>query len=312
METFAADLHNLDLEHFEDRKILEGRGKWMIIRRTSGQVVEESKVFVAPNTKLRRNKRKGTTTAEKQEENDRSGARRLARVFNCNFTYGDVLLTLKYSPEGLAQLEAWAKDCQAEGESWEDALVRAAEHEAEKYLGRIRRLFKKMEIPLKYVLFTSDMNGETGEAVRIHHHMVLPQVSWEQAKDLWTMGWVDYQYLKKQDDYTPLAVYLCRQVRRRPDAKKYKASRNLKRPVVNERWDTSGEELKPDRGGKLMERGPYEPGKPQYIRFVKKAKPEQVKPRPGAKGGTGGRGGAPGKTPAKGGKPARGVPGGRG
>lgn len=306
METFA--------EHLANGNSLEGRGRWMIIRRTSGRVVEESSVFVSPNTKLRRNKRKGTTTAEKREENDRSCARRLGRSINCNFTYGDVLLTPKYSPEGIAQLEAWAGEHRQEGESWEDTMIRAAEHEADKYLRRIARMFQKMGVLFKYILITSDMDGDSGDTVRIHHHLMIPRLEWEKARDLWSLGWVDFQYLKKQDDYTPLAVYLCRQVRRRPDAKKYRTSRNLKKPVVNERWAKGGEELKPDKGATLMERGPYEPGKPQYIRFVKKEKPEKVpqKPKPGTKKATSGGSGVPAKKPATGKKTARGEPGHRG
>ena len=44
------------------------RGRWMVIRRTSGRVVELSTVFVPANVKPRRNKRRGTTTAQKQDE----------------------------------------------------------------------------------------------------------------------------------------------------------------------------------------------------------------------------------------------------
>lgn len=80
----------------------EGRGRWMVIRRTSGKVVELSTVWVSPNTKPRRNKRKGATTAQKQDENERDCIKRLGPAINANFSHGDLLLTAKYDDDGFA------------------------------------------------------------------------------------------------------------------------------------------------------------------------------------------------------------------
>lgn len=65
-------------------------------------------------------------------------------------------------------------------------------------------------VECRYVLFTSDMDVETGEAVRVHHHLVIQRVGFEAAAKKWGLGTVDYQILRDQDDYTPLAEYLCR------------------------------------------------------------------------------------------------------
>lgn len=243
----------------------------MIIRRTSGRAVELSSVWVSANTKPRRNKRKGTTTAQKQDENERDCVKRLARMINCNFSHGDLFLTLKYDDEGFARLAKNALANRKEGQDTEDAVLEAAERDCRNYLRRMKRALEKQGIELKYIMSTSDMDGEGGEIVRPHHHLIIPRVTFEEAAKLWTLGSVEYQILKDQDDYTPLALYICRQVRRRPDAKKYNPSRNLKKPIVNERWAEPGEELKPDRHAKLMARNQWEPGKPQYIRFVKGA-----------------------------------------
>lgn len=250
------------------------RGRWMVIRRTSGRVVELSTVFVPANTKPRRNKRKGTTTAQKQDENERDAVKRLARILNANYTHGDLFLTCKYDDDGFAKLARTAIANRKEGQSTEDAVLEAAEHDLDNFLRRLKRHLKNKGIPsedIRIVSSTSDMNGKTGEFVRPHHHLVIPRITFEEAAKLWYDGSVEYQILKDQDDYTPLAAYICAQVRRRPDAKKWSTTRNMKKTVINERWANEGEILKPDRHGKLTGHNNWESGKPQYIRFVKGA-----------------------------------------
>jgi hypothetical protein len=90
---------------------------------------------------------------------------------------------------------------------------------------------------------------------------------------------VDYRPLHDQADYTPVAEYLMRQVRRLPDASKYKGSRNLKKPeLISEEIVYQSRELKVPRGCRLMHRAEYMPGEAQYIRYVK----ENTKPRKGS------------------------------
>lgn len=249
----------------------EERGRWMVIRRTAGRTVELSTVWVPANTKPRRNRRKGTTTAQKHDENERDAVKRLARLINANFSHGDLFLTVKYDDEGFAHIVREAMATKGEGESIEDAVLRCAEKESRNYLRRVKRTLDKQGVELKFINSTSDMDGQTGEVVRPHSHIILPRVSFEEAARAWHLGSVEYQILRDQDDYTALAAYIVKQVRRRPDAKKWTASRNLKKPIVNERWAEPDEILKPDRHGKLTGRNQWEKGKPQYIRFVKGA-----------------------------------------
>ena len=81
--------------------------KWMMIVRRSGRVVEKSTVCVPVGTqeRSRREKTKGGTTALKQDENERNAEKRLARVINCNFRPGDVMLMASWSEESWGQLE---------------------------------------------------------------------------------------------------------------------------------------------------------------------------------------------------------------
>lgn len=150
----------------------------MVIRRLSGRVVELSTVWVSANMRPRRNRRKGSTSAQKQDANERDCVKRLARVINCNFSHGDLLLTPKYDEAGMARLTAWAAQHQGEGQSWEDALLDAAEREGRNYMRRLGRALNRQGAELRYILITSDIDGETGEAVRLHHHIIIPRVGY--------------------------------------------------------------------------------------------------------------------------------------
>lgn len=114
------------------------------------------------------------------------------------------------------------------------------------------------------------MDGETKEDARVHHHIVLPKEAAPFIEDAWNMGGYYTRTLRKQDDYTSIAAYIIKQVRRVPDAKKYKVSRNLKKPVVYEREAKRAGAMRNPAGTVLMESSQYdiESGS-HYIRYVK-------------------------------------------
>lgn len=242
-------------------------GRWMVIRRTSGSVVELSTVFVSANTRPRRNRRRGATTAQKQDQNERDCIKRLARAINCNFGQGDLHLVLHYSDEGLDQLARCAKTGIQAGETAEDALIEAAEHQCTLWLRRLKRALPGVTV--RSISSTSDLSSKTGDLVRPHHHVILPRECAQAAIKAWALGSVSYNELDGREDHTELANYICRQVRRRSNKQKYHCSRNLKQPIVNERWAKPGEVLCPDPKGRLTGRGAWDGFGPQYIRFVK-------------------------------------------
>ena len=168
-----------------------------------------------------------------------------------------------------------------------NAIWEAAAHELDCCLRRVKNRMGKKDLELKAIYITSDTDGETGEFVRVHHHLVVKAEAkeaflsaWE-AKGLggvaWTPLWED------QEDRTPIVEYLIRQVRRIPDAKKYRSTRNLVRPVPKDRIALSEAELRVPAGGKLLFRQEYKPGRPQYIRYTlpekKRRKPEGAPPK---------------------------------
>ena len=149
-------------------------------------------------------------------------------------------------------------------------------------LRRVKRRLDKQGIELKAIYCTSDMDGKTGELVRVHHHLLVPAgvqdaflSSWE-AYGLGTVSWTPLW--ENQIDRTPIAEYIIQQVRRIPDAKKYRSTRNLIRPVPTNRIVNTDNELMVPRGGKLIFRQEYQSSKadqqeiyhyqPQYIRYI--------------------------------------------
>lgn len=251
-----------------------GSRQFMIREIQSGRVVEKTCFPVAPNVKPRSVRRRGNTLPRKQDANERACTKRLSRLLNCNFRAGDLLLSPTYRAEAMEKL------CAGVDLEDMDALRRRAEHEVGLFLQRLKRALGKEGVELRYIAVTSDMDGETGEAVRVHHHIVIPSdgitmsdgalfVGKRRLAAIWGQGDLDYRPLSHQEDYTPLAEYLMRQVRRLPDARKYRPSRNLRKPkLLSERMVYTSRELRVPKGAKLVYRAAYQPGEAQYIRYI--------------------------------------------
>ena len=255
------------------------RERYMIRTITSGAVVEKSKFAVAANVRPRQSRKKGATPIRKQDQNDRDAVKRLARVMNCNFRHGDLWVTLKYDQ---VRMKVLTDRIAADGQMPDMDTIRAyAVRERDRFLRRVKDTLKKQGMSLKYVKVTSDLDGETGEAVRIHHHLILPAAAREAVYRHWGVDDVRIDPLRDQKDYTPLAEYLIRQVRRQPDMKKYSVSRNMDKPIVKEEIVYTASELKVPKGARLMHRSEYSLERTtQYIRYIR---PEKKKKRGGRK-----------------------------
>lgn len=268
-------------------------GYYVIRTYEAGDVGEKTKFFVPgkrPDGKLSRRQK---NAIRKQEQNEHSALKALARLINANCTAEDLLMGLDYSEEGLERIKAWGRaqglpiDSDDEMER-NNAIWEAAAHELDIALRRVKRRLDKEGVVLKAIYITSDMDGETGEIVRVHHHLVANdgvQDAFIAAWKKYGLGGVAWKHLwKNQIDRTPLAKYLIDQVRRIPDAKKYRSTRNLVRPVPKNRIVYTDNELQVPRGGKLIyrqeyqNRGGYQENyqnrQPQYIRYIR---PERLK-----------------------------------
>lgn len=193
----------------------------------SGDMFEIS-VFQAPIGRQHRGLRTNIRNTEKQSKNRRAAVRKLARIINANFskrdeaivlTYDDLALLEKGMPEGLSQEEA------------REYRHHAADKQLRLFCDRLRKLCKKAGVNLRYVAVTSDIDGETGQPVRIHHHVIISGEASAFAERAWRKrGYVLCQGLQVSTDNFPLAYYMLAQVGHEWNAKSYIASRNLQKP----------------------------------------------------------------------------------
>lgn len=249
-------------------------GYWVVRTYEAGQVGEKTKYFVLGD-RTRRNRRKEESSIKKQEQNEYSTKKRLARLINANFTHGDILLGLDYSDASYKKLERSARKAAPDYDSLpeEDQLrcIReAAAQEMVNYLRRVKRALEKegRADELKYIAITSDMDGDTKETVRVHHHLIVPASCEHIIRMKWGHGGTYCKPLSKQEDYMPIAEYLIAQGRGTLNAKKFVSSRNLIRPQPKDRVAVSDAEIRVPRNCKLIQRAEYKRGAPQYIRYI--------------------------------------------
>lgn len=246
------------------------KGNWEILTIRSGCVEEKSKHFLADEPGC--SGRRGRNPEKKQKLNDENTARHAARLLNINYRAGDILLGCDFDGQAMDRLRERADRLRAELPEMrsEDLLWLAAKREAELYLDRVRRRCKRDGTPLRYMIWVSDMDGKTGEMVRVHLHLVINREALPACREKWGRGRVIGKPLRQEDDYTALAEYLCNQVRRIPGQKKFVTSRNLDKPVVRRRMAASDAELRVPKGCRLLYRGAHEPGwTSQYIRYFR-------------------------------------------
>lgn len=264
-------------------------GYFVIRTIEAGDIGEKTKFFV-PGKRPEDGKlsRRQKNAVRKQEQNEYSAQKRLARSINANFRAGDLFMGLDYSGEGLERILEWGRknalpvDSDDGGEK-QNAIWEAAAHELDIALRRVKRALKKEGMELKAIYCTSDMDGDTGEIVRVHHHLIVSagtEKAFVKAWEKYGLGQVSWTPLyANQIDRTPLAEYIIRQVRRIPDAKKYRCTRNLKQPKVKrEVFSDKDNELMVPRGGKLIYRAEnrsrgdaresYRNYQSQYIRYI--------------------------------------------
>ncbi len=227
------------------------KGYWVTRKIISGPIGEMIRFFV-PGERPSRSARRLKAELRKQRWNDQNAARRVAQLIHANFRRGvDYLVGFDYDDAHLPEDRA------------------AATKQLRNWLERVRRECKKAGVEFRYICVTSDMDAETGEVVRLHHHAVINAEALEIALRKWTAGGTYRSKLDGRPDKTELAKYLVGQARRDlPEEKKYIPSRNLVRPVPKDRITGSTAEIRPPRHAVLVHRGEYVPGRPQYIRFI--------------------------------------------
>lgn len=187
-----------------------------VIRETciAGAVIDRTVKASFPHRGCRRPKSKPTSDAVRKN-NDRIAAKQLTRLINANFVPGDLHVTLTYA---------------------EVVSVEEANHELDLWLRRMRREYRRRGKEFKYIAVTEYQNK------RIHHHVVLAEIDFSTINRQWTAGRIRCTALDETRSYKALAEYLIKETQktfRQPDnaiKRRWKASRNLIRPVVKREW----------------------------------------------------------------------------
>lgn len=240
-------------------------GMYMITKIISGSVVERRKTYVGRRPTRRGARIKGASSEKKQENNRQQAILTLARTLNCNYSHGDGYLTLSFADEALAAC---------------GGTLEGAKKAGRKFLDRVGYRMKKHGEVLKWVMVPSELDGETGELVRVHIHAVISghglrledgvfYLYDEKLEDVWGNGEVDVQILRRQKDYYPLARYLIMQARGVADEKKYSVSRNMVKPRVEHLYTYSPAPLRVPAGASALPGTRYDPeAGVNFVRYI--------------------------------------------
>lgn len=258
--------------------------------RCRNGVVERTQYAVGNNATARGRKKKGNTSFRKQEANFNGAIRKGARILNCNFSFdGGYFIGLDYDQAGLRKLLRRAEIAEAQylelvgtvsekQEAQTEELLQkihqAAEHELRLWLRRVRRVFGEVKI----FGVTAEIDGDTGEVKRVHHHVCVQLAEKADRMEimavmqkLWKHGTADVRTLRAMPDYTPVAVYMLRQVIHRKDENKYIVSRGMEQPEITEREVSGANEIRVPPGANVLERVNYsEDSFAQYVRYIPK------------------------------------------
>lgn len=185
-----------------------------------------SQALASDTPKARAAKTKCSSEARKRL-NFRAAWQKLRLLLCCNFSRGDLFVTLSYDDAHLP------KD------------RKAAKKVVQGFIDKMRAARRADGEDLKYVYVNEEIVDD-GKGRRLHHHMILNAGSarrdYELIRSLWTAGDnIEIMRLGEHslysDDFLEIAQYLCKE--RNPDAEVYNvgdrcwcSSRNLARPEV--------------------------------------------------------------------------------
>lgn len=187
------------------------------------------------------------------ENNEKQAVRRLNAKITGNFSYehGDQWICLTLDGKHLCTLDE-------------------LDHRGELFLRAAARLCRKKGKPFKWIFAPTDRDGDSGELVRPHIHMILSgSLTTDELRRLWRYGTVDVRTIRREKSHKRLAAYIVRQARHTPNAKKWRCSRNLAVPrLMREFWVEPGQKYRLPNGAVECERE-YDPdaGKQLYLAY---------------------------------------------
>lgn len=154
-------------------------------------------------------------------QNRKNKEKRIRRKMKANFRENDIWVTLTYR----------------QGERPFD--MKEAVNDIRRFLDKMRRYYKKLGIPLKWMLHT-----EIGSRGGIHHHLVINRVTDADImiRSAWKKGGAHMDLMYEEGGFRRLANYLAKEPDQENKLKesRYSCSRNLKPPKTKirslKRW----------------------------------------------------------------------------
>ena len=195
----------------------------------SGDVIED--ILYLHSTDRTQADKKKKSPDEKYLENLSRRIRDLTRLLNCNFTSRDYFVTLTYSRAGYAKLRA-DKPPKAPATPY---VYKAAEKEIRKLIDYCRYHCAKEGVIFKCVYVTANINPDTKNRARIHHHVVVNCEAMKIFKSLWQHGRVLTKNTYDEANRFYLAYYMLMQVPYEKGHNNYGRTLNLEKPIVTER-----------------------------------------------------------------------------
>ncbi|MDF2631462.1 MAG: hypothetical protein K0Q85_58 [Caproiciproducens sp.] len=215
-------------------------------RVKAGRVIDTNVYHTARHNSPKRPRQKNhnTTSEQQRKNNERRSQNTLFQIISANFRPDDYYLTFTYGKE----------------------KEEPPPEEAKKYLGKLldklRKIYKKLGTPLKYIGVTEH------QKCRIHHHLLINNIgiSIKQIKKYWEHGFMKLQlFAGEWEDCERLANYF---------VKESANTFNTDKKVHGLRWISSKNLIHPKPEVKVVNGSSWlenpKPIKGYYIAFVRR------------------------------------------
>ncbi len=198
----------------------DGNGAWFYLAYfkttvKAGKTIEVTKSYTKRVGPPCRGGREKPTPEEMERVNERNAERILRIKINANFGVDDLFVTLTYRRD-------------------ERPTPEQAKKNVKKFIGALRKIFRKLGVELKYVNVTEYKNKA------IHHHLIINHIEGEDVakmvRRLWGFGRPDFKFLDGTGQYRDLAAYLIKETSKTykendgGHRQRYSCSRNLVMP----------------------------------------------------------------------------------
>lgn len=221
-EAYQQQIDKLEAVEAE-RFARQSKGKAYQTKTTrAGRQLEVDIYPAYPSRKdMPRAKKNNPSRPAQKHLNDRKARRKLGNLIDANFGKGDLWCTFTYDDEHLP----------------ED--IETAQRMFRNFIRRVNRARKKEGKDNTRYICVTEHRDEDGEDIRCHHHVIMDgDFDRDKLEDLWRYGNRNMTRRISPDPDTNLAgithyiTKTAKDPKRRKGAKRWAASRNLKKPII--------------------------------------------------------------------------------